>query len=154
MCSSLVNNLKLDQQPKLLINNHSFDYSDLRNEDGVDPLNSAIYDLSQRAPLRHLVLKDLLVSSELFRGNVTTPISIWASLQTFQLGGVTMAPSGNWYWTGNPSAVKRGSTDGYGSDANSYLFREPDDSGTDDNSAKDAIRNGWRPIHEWRIKPD
>jgi hypothetical protein len=65
-----------------------------------------------------------------------------------------MAPSGNWYWTGNPSAVKRGSTDGYGTDANSYLFREPDDSGTDDDSAKDAIRNGWRPMHEWRVKPD
>jgi hypothetical protein len=145
----------------LCVQNHSLFCSDLRDEDGVDPLNSAILKLSQRSPIRWLKLKGL-VSSELFTGG--NPDSTWPTLQQFQITGSHIAPSGSWYYTGDPTSRHPSSTTGYGSDAESVELssdsdiswhRSPhDDSGTDDHSDRDAIRNGKRPEYGWREKAD
>lgn len=49
--------LEMNQQARLFICNHSLDCGDLCSEDGVDLLNVALYDLSQRTLLRRLSLK-------------------------------------------------------------------------------------------------
>jgi hypothetical protein len=145
----------------LRLRNHSLFCGDLRDEDGVDPLNSAILKLSQRSPIKWLKLKGL-VSSELFTGD--NPESTWPTLQQFQITGSQIAPSGKWYCTGDPTSRDPGHTEGYGSDADSVELssdsdiswhRSPrDDSGSDDDSDRDAIRNGKRPEYEWREKLD
>jgi hypothetical protein len=146
---------------ELYIYNHSLNCGDLRDS-VVDPLNSAILSLTQRAPIKRLNLEHWLVSTELFTGSSD---SIWAGLRQFDISGGSMAPSGEWYWTGDPTSVQRESTAGYGSDyegsthyssdSDISWHRSPrDDSGSEDNSDRDAIRNGHRPNHAWRNKPD
>jgi hypothetical protein len=92
---------------------------------------------------------------DLISRSFSSPASfLWPTLQEFDIGGLAIAPSGKWYWTGDPAAVECGSTRGYGSDADLYPWRESDDSGTDNDSDGGAIRNGLRPMHKWRVKPD
>jgi hypothetical protein len=154
--------LELTQEPRLLLCNHSLAYGDLRDDDGVDLLSTAILKFTQRTPLQRLILNDFLISSELFTGG--DPRSTWPTLQHFDITGGPVAPSGEWYWTGDPTTIEPGSTRGYGSDADSSIelssdsdiswHRDRDDSGTEDDSDRDAIRNGYRPMYEWRDKPD
>ncbi|OIW30104.1 hypothetical protein CONLIGDRAFT_632206 [Coniochaeta ligniaria NRRL 30616] len=150
-------------QNKLFLNNHSFEYGDDRDADGVDPLNTSVHNFSQRTPIQRLVLNDFLVSSDLFKGQ--DPESTWPTLQQFDIAGGPVAPSGKWYCTGDPTAASPpGSTRGYGSDASQSEYpssdsdiswhRNLDDSGTDDDDDRDAIRNGDKPDFEWRKEPD
>jgi hypothetical protein len=158
----MLQQLDLTQDPRLLLCNHSLEYGDVRDADGVDPLNTAVHNFSQRTPIQRLVLKNFLVSSDLFTSQ--DPESIWPTLQQFDIFGGPVAPSGKWYCTGDPTAIEPGSTSGYGSDAsqseelssNSDIswHRNRDDSGTDDDSDRDAVRNGYRPMYEWRDEPD
>lgn len=159
----MLQRLEFTQEPRLIIHNHSFEYGDLCDADGVDPLNTAVHNFSQRTPIQRLVLKDFLVSSDLFTSQ--DPESTWPTLQQFNIFGGPVAPSGKWYCTGDPAdASPPGSTHGYGSDASQSEYpssdsdiswhRNLDDSGTDDDDNRDAIRNGHRPYHEWRKVPD
>lgn len=158
----MLRHLDLTQEPRLVLCNHSLEYGDLRDADGVDPLNTAVRNFSQRTPIQRLDLKDFLVSSELFTGG--DPESTWPTLQQFDISGGAVAPSGKWYCTGDPTAIEPDSTSGYGSDASVSEYpssdsdvswhRDRDDSGTEDDSDRDAIRNGYRPMYEWRDTPD
>ncbi|RKU43067.1 hypothetical protein DL546_000924 [Coniochaeta pulveracea] len=159
----MLQHLELTQDPPLFLRNHSFEYSDLRDADGVDPLNAAVHNFSLRTPIQRLVLKDFLVSSDLFVSQDLE--STWPTLQQFDISGGAIAPSGKWYCTGNTAtASPPGSTRGYGSDAYESVYpssdsdiswhRNLDDSGTDDDDDRDAIRNGDRPSYAWRKEPD
>ena len=158
----MLQHLELTQLPRLQLNNHSLEYGDVRDADGVDPLNTAVHKFSQRTPIQRLVLKDFLVSSEIFTSQ--DPESTWPNLQQLDISGGPIAPSGRWYWTGDPTSTSPGSTRGYGSDASESVelssdsdiswHRDRDDSGTEDDSDRDAIRNGYRPMYLWRKQPD
>lgn len=147
----------------LRLMNHSLFCGDLRDEDGVDPLNSAIHKLLQRSPIKWLELEGL-VSSELFTGDNDNTDSTWPTLEQFEIRGSEVAPSGKWYSTGDPTSRYSGHTEGYGSDAGSVELssdsdiswhRSPrDDSGSEDHSDRDAVRNGKRPEYEWRDQVD
>lgn len=90
----LLQYLNLTQDPVASPLNHSFDYGDLRDADGVDPLNAAVHNFSQRTPIQRLVLKDFLVSSDLFTSQ--DPESTWPTLQQFDISGGAVASSGKW----------------------------------------------------------
>jgi hypothetical protein len=117
--------------------NHSLFCGDLRDEDGVDPLNSAIRRLSQRSPIKRLEIEGL-VSGELFTGD--NPESTWSTLRQFQITGSIIAPDGRWYYTGDPTTREPSATSDYGSDADSEERRSSDSD------------ISWR--YEWREKPD
>jgi hypothetical protein len=68
-----------------------------------------------------------------------------------------VAPSGAWYYTGNPGAVEPGSdTTGVRSDDEEDSAPSGSEaSSTDsDDVDKDAVVNGTRPSHMWRKRPD
>ncbi|KAI8631029.1 hypothetical protein F5Y19DRAFT_427379 [Xylariaceae sp. FL1651] len=137
--------------------NHSFDCGDLE-DDGFDALNDALRQLSQAAPLTDLVLSGALVSPDLFRSHRTTnhDASTWSTLQNFSVQADIIAPSGKWYYTGDPVAVEPGSV-ATGSDDEDEDEDDDDDdeaSDSDDDVDRDAVANGVRPSHAWRSRPD
>lgn len=148
--------------------NHSFACGDLR-EDGVDVLCDAIRHLAQARHLRELQLENIIVPPDLFRSspsstNGGTPdadhqSSIFPGLRRLDIKCGILAPSGEWYYTGDPAAVE--------ADAEGDLVLDDDDddddsesddnssgSGDEDSSTRDRFVNGERPHHEWRTRPD
>ncbi|KAI2466184.1 hypothetical protein F4781DRAFT_406595 [Annulohypoxylon bovei var. microspora] len=130
--------------------NHSFECGDL--EDGFDALNDALRKLSQTAPLTDLVLTGALISPDLFRSRRTTNLdsSTWPTLRNFSVKAEIIAPSGLWYYTGDPDAVEPAA----GSDEDEDEDEDDESSNSDDNVDRDAVANGVRPSHVWRTRPD
>ncbi|XDG10595.1 hypothetical protein ABKA04_010210 [Annulohypoxylon sp. FPYF3050] len=128
--------------------NHSFECGGLE-EDGIDALNDALRKLSQTPPLTDLVLTGALISPDLFRSRRTADpdSSEWPTLRNFTVEAGIVAPSGQWYYTGDPDAVEPGVESSYrdGSEAS-----ESDD----DDRDHDLRENGVRPTHLWRTQPD
>ncbi|KAI1412615.1 hypothetical protein F5Y13DRAFT_199837 [Hypoxylon sp. FL1857] len=142
--------------------NHSFDCGDLE-EDGIDSLNDALRRVSQTAPLASLDLSGILVSSDLFR-NRRAPgyddSSVWPTLRHFNIKAGIIAPSGKWYYTGDPAAADIGS-DSEAGDEDEFSEGGSTASGSvasstesDDNMSRDERANGVRPTHTWREVPD
>ncbi|KAK3690443.1 hypothetical protein B0T22DRAFT_491667 [Podospora appendiculata] len=161
--------LELIESPTPDIHAHSFPCANLCDPaDGTDPLNTALRRFSQRTPLTSLTLTDIMISPDLFTGgsDATAP---WPTLHVFAIEASALAPSGAWYWTGDPSA-SRASTPpeddddddgGGGDDDYRYMFPPPLEDDPDDrnsepesNFAADAVRNGYEPSDEWRDTPD
>lgn len=145
--------------------NHSFASRSLE-EGGVDILCDSVRQVVEAGTLTELVLVDVLLSPDLFRdprrgdkGSVTS----FPSLRRFDIKVGILAPSGEWYYTGDPAAVEAGSStlddmesedeedsDGGGSDDGDSDDGDSDDD--EDNTERDAIVNGERPHHPWRTR--
>lgn len=131
--------------------NHNFNCGDLE-EHGIDRLNVAIRSISQRSPLKDLHLEDTLISADLFRQ------AIWPTLQRFTIKAGLVSPSGQWYYTGDPTAVEPGFSDP-GPDSDGEQDSDDDDSRAgssdeDDDADRESFANGTRPSHAWRTHPD
>ncbi|KAK3690446.1 hypothetical protein B0T22DRAFT_515840 [Podospora appendiculata] len=149
--------LELNQAPPLEIYAHSFPCGDPAAA-STDPLNTALRRLAQRTPLTSLILTDMMISPDLFTGG---PGALWPTLHVFAIEANALAPSGAWYWTGDPVSTRACTPperDDY--DAGyQYMFPPPppdEDPNSEPESdfAADAVRNGYEPKHEWRDTPD
>lgn len=141
--------------------NHSFAATTLAihdQETGVDPLCEAIRDLSQ-GTLAELELVSIILSPDLFRdgrnaGPGQPDTTVWPHLQRLKITAGLLAPSGEWYYTGDPDDVEQG----WGSPVDGRS--ESDDGGSNasgdsaDHEEQDLVVNGQRPHHAWRTRPD
>ncbi|KUI66789.1 hypothetical protein VM1G_02267 [Cytospora mali] len=142
--------------------NHSFESTRLAihdQENGVDPLCVAIRDLSQ-GTLAELELVNILLSPDLFRdgrnvGPGQADTTVWPHLQRLKITAGLLAPSGEWYYTGDPDDEESG----WGSPVDEGS-ESSDDSGSAasvdsaDHEERDLVVNGQRPHHPWRTRPD
>ncbi|KAI1459664.1 hypothetical protein F4805DRAFT_419812 [Annulohypoxylon moriforme] len=149
-------NLSIHRMPTTTVYNHSFECTDLR-EDGIDALNDALRKLSQTAPLTSLVLVGELISPDLFRNRRSTKIdlSTWPTLQNLTIKADIIAPSGSWYYTGDPDAVEPdGGFNHEDEDEDGDEGEDNESSDSDDDWDRDAVANGVWPSHTWRTRPD
>lgn len=117
---------------------HSFACGDLQ-EEGV-----AIRHLAQTCgQLRELDLENIMISPDLFRAADQPPT--FPHLERLRIDCGIVAPSGKWYYTGDPAAVEAAEEDSVFDD---------DDSDDENNAVRDRFVNGERPRHEWRTRPD
>ncbi|KAI0899432.1 hypothetical protein F4806DRAFT_253986 [Annulohypoxylon nitens] len=139
--------LSLNRTTTTDVYNHSFKCGDLE-EDGIDALNDALRKFSQTPPLTDLVLTGALISPNLFRSRRTADpdLSEWPTLRNFSVKAGIIAPSGQWYYTGDPDAVEPGVESSYGDGSEA--------SESDDDEDHDLRDNGIRPTHPWRTRPD
>lgn len=144
--------------------NHSFACSDLQDDDGVDPLCDAIRHLAESCHLRELQLENIMISPDLFRPSPSSkclPMAdhespTFPDLRRLDINSGILAPSGQWYYTGDPASVEASEGD-YIRDDDDDTEGDVDsdeDSGDEDNSTRDRFVNGERPHHEWRTRPD
>lgn len=149
--------LEITQQG-LWLSNHSFECPNLEDDDSIDLFNEAIYQLGQRSPLENLVLHQALVSTNLFAGNSTTALpayrTTWPYLKTFSIHAQSVAPSGIWYYTGDPGDVEPGSGSPFFHHDDDLSVSGASDTEPDDDIDGDLIVNGARPSHRWRTVPD
>ncbi|KAK3319602.1 hypothetical protein B0T19DRAFT_478708 [Cercophora scortea] len=150
--------LELIQSPALEIYAHSFPCSDLCNPDGTDPLNTAIRHFAQRTPLTTLILTDIMISPDLFTSSNDPTPCMWPTLHVFAIEATALAPSGEWYWTSDPSATRAWTPPEFQDDGYPDIPRPADDSNSESESDfdadADAERNGYEPKYEWRDTPD
>ncbi|KAK3368527.1 hypothetical protein B0H63DRAFT_515115 [Podospora didyma] len=143
---------------------HCYKRGNLQDNNGVDPLNDAIRKLGQQTPLQELTLQDTLHQKSGRNGLAIVGV---AFLQRFYILAHIVAPSGEWYFTGDKAACKRkirricavnwgdespvedSSTDDDKSDIPSEEGAEPDDHGWHDG---EEDRVGPRLL--WRDMPD
>ncbi|KAK7994162.1 hypothetical protein PG989_007543 [Apiospora arundinis] len=99
--------------------NQYFVDQNLEDSDGVDPLCDALRRLGQAdgSPLRRLILYNIMVSEDLFRNrrlpkSAEADTATWPSLEKLDVSVHKVAPSGRWYYTGNPNDVESDSDDG------------------------------------------
>ncbi|KAI1441830.1 hypothetical protein F5Y02DRAFT_398352 [Annulohypoxylon stygium] len=138
--------LSLNRTTTTDVYNHNFECGDLE-EDGIDALNDALRKLSQTPPLTDLVLTGALISPDLFRSRRTADpdSSEWPTLRNISVKAEIIAPSGQWYYTGDPDAVEPGVESTYGDSS------ETSESDDEDHGSRD---DGVRPTHPWRTQPD
>ncbi|ROW02449.1 hypothetical protein VMCG_06106 [Cytospora schulzeri] len=143
--------------------NHSFAASSAAVDDretGVDPLCEAIRELSQ-GTLSDLELINILISPDLFRsgrnaGSEQADTTSWPHLQHLRIVSGLLAPSGEWYYTGDPDEEEPG----WGSPIIDERSMSSNSSDSDasvesaDHEERDAVVNGYRPYHPWRNRPD
>lgn len=141
--------------------NHSFSTNTLAihdQETGIDPLCESIRNLSQDT-LTELELISIIISPDLFRDGSKTgagqaDTTVWSHLQHLKITSGLLAPSGKWYYTGDPNDVEPS----WGSPVDSTSESEDDGSNVSDDSAdhkeQDLVVNGQRPHHAWRTRPD
>lgn len=145
--------------------NHSFACSDLQN-DGVDPLCDAISHLAEICHLKELHLENIMISPDLFRhkpSGISLPdadqeFPTFPDLRRLAITSGILAPSGKWYYTGDPAPVQSFDDeyipdDDEHDDAQSDV-NSGDGSGDENNSARDRFVNGECPYHVWRTRPD
>ncbi|KAI0143676.1 hypothetical protein GGR57DRAFT_495097 [Xylariaceae sp. FL1272] len=141
--------------------NHSFKCWDALG-DSPDKLNLALRRLSQESPLlTEVKISGLTISPELF-GNDTT----WPSLQRLDITADLVAPSGEWYYTGEPEGAE---LDDEGRRMISRLETltgdELEDPVPEDFDYTETRSQAWvdteeemlkgeRPSYEWRTRPD
>lgn len=132
--------------------NHSFACGNLQN-DGVDILCDAIRHLAETCHLRELQLENIMISRDLFLGS-----SIFRHLRRLDITSGILAPSGKWYYTGDPASVEAYEGDDIldsdDDDDDAESDADSEDSGDEDNSTRDRFVNGERPHHEWRTRSD
>lgn len=142
--------------------NHSFACGDLQ-EDGVDTLCNAIRHLAETCPLKELQLENIMISPDLFRhspSGITLPSAepespTFPDLRRLDIKSGILAPSGKWYYTGDPASVEAFEGDDIlDDDDDTEEDVDSEDSGDEDNSTRDRFVNGERPHHEWRRRPD
>lgn len=126
-------------------------------------LCDAIRHLAQTRHLRELQLLDIITSPDLFRGLASgnsTPVpddqsSIFPDLGRLNIQCGILAPSGRWYYTGDPTAIEAVPEDLVFEDGDdSDSDDNSSDSGDEDNSTRDRFVNGEQPYYEWRTRPD
>ncbi|ROW00453.1 hypothetical protein VPNG_07928 [Cytospora leucostoma] len=139
---------------------HGFANQDLE-VDGVDPLCDSVRQIIEAGTLTELELVDVLLSPDLFRdrrGGPDNACAYFSALRRFMIKVGILAPSGKWYYTGDPAAVEAGSLDPDDVDLDDEDSDSDDsddeDSGDEDNTDRDAVVNGERPYHPWRTRPD
>ncbi|KUI63530.1 hypothetical protein VM1G_10254 [Cytospora mali] len=143
--------------------NHGFVCQDLEDS-GVDLLCASVRRIVQAGTLTELELLDILVSPDLFRDphcSDSGALATFPSLKRFNISVGILAPSGKWYYTGDPDAVEAGSLDpgeiGFEDDDEDDEDVDSDEEESDndeDHTERDAIANGERPCHLWRTRPD
>lgn len=156
--------------------NHSFACGDLQR-DGVDPLCDGIRHLMVNCHLKELQLENIIISPDLFRlwpsserlssADQEAPTVI--HLKRLDIKSGILAPSGKWYYTGDPASVKASEGDFIleddeddneddneddDDDDDDAEDKDSDDSDDEDNSTRDRFVNGERPHYEWRTHPD
>lgn len=141
--------LTVIREPMSSIHNHSFSVGTLQDSDGVDAFSAAVDKiLAGRHGLTDLHLEDTLLSAQLFLGH-----GPWPTLRRLRLRSAEiLAPSGAWYYTGDPAAVEAG-VDSAPASPSVAGSRDEDSSESDDGEDDDTL-NGVRPTHEWRMQPD
>ncbi|ETS75982.1 hypothetical protein PFICI_12926 [Pestalotiopsis fici W106-1] len=161
MCSLLgLTKLHVRRQGGWDPRNHSFTCQDLEDEEHIDPLCESIRQVAEQGRLTDLKLNNVLVSPDLFRNRRSGAVSEdrpMPALRRLHIEDGIISPSGKWYYTGNPNAVEAESSrnsaepddeDDELSDSDSEISNDEDD--TD----RDVIVNGERPVHMWRTRPD
>lgn len=142
--------------------NHSFACGDLR-EDGVDPLCDGIRHLMEICHLKELQLENIMISPDLFRRSpCSTSLTIadqeapaFLNLRYLDIKSGILAPSGRWYYTGDPASVEASEGDFIlNDDDDTKEDKDIDKSDDEDNLMRDRFVNGERPHREWRTRPD
>lgn len=136
--------------------NHSFTCQDFSDIDGVDVLCEAIRRLAQTEHLTRLDLTNILISADLFHNRRSNGADVaWPTLRQLQIQDGIVSSNGKWYYTGDPDEVEAGETDP--EDLADDVDSDTDSAASDeseDHSERDAIANGSRPAHQWRLNPD
>lgn len=157
--------LCIRRQDGLDPSNHSFACSDLQR-DGVDPLCDGIRHLMVTCHLKELQLENIIISPDLFRlwptsnrlSSADQEAPTVLHLQRLDIKSGILAPSGKWYYTGDPASVKASEgdfiLDDDDEDDDTEEDKDSDDSNDEDNSTRDRSVNGERPHYEWRTLPD
>ncbi|CAN8105948.1 unnamed protein product [Discula destructiva] len=140
-----LSHLTIDREPMSSIHNHSFSVGTLNNSSGIDDFSAALEVLAGRPGLADLRLEDTLVSAQLFLG-----VRTWPTLRRLTINSRDiLAPSGAWYYKGNPDAVEAEVDSAPGSPSLASSTEHSDSEGEED-----EVLNGERPAHQWRMHPD
>ncbi|KAK7735531.1 hypothetical protein SLS53_007444 [Cytospora paraplurivora] len=139
---------------------HGFANQDLE-VDGVDPLCDSVRQIIEAGTLTELELVDVLLSPDLFRDRrncLDNTCASFPALKRFMIKVGILAPSGEWYYTGDSAAVEAGSLVpddiGLEDEESDEDNSDEEGSGDEDNTERDAVVNGERPYHPWRTRPD
>ncbi|KAI0436523.1 hypothetical protein F4803DRAFT_556913 [Xylaria telfairii] len=164
-----LNSLDLSRLERLILHcetsptplNHSFRCWDALG-DTPDKLNLALRRLSQESPLlREMKISGLAISPELFDNDAT-----WLSLQRLDITANLIAPSGEWYYTGEPEDAELDDTGRQMiSRLETLTAGELEDPAPEDFDytetysqiwvdADEEMLKGERPSYEWRTRPD
>lgn len=156
--------LHVGRQGALNPYNHSFQCQDLEDEEHVDPLCESIRQLAEEGRLVELDVLGVLISPDLFRNRrpgASSEHKPMSALRQIHVQDGLLAPSGKWYYTGNPAAVAPDSPpsvyDSYSEpddDDDSDTDDSNSDSSDEDHHERDAAVNGEQPRHLWRTRPD
>lgn len=141
--------------------NHNFRCANVE-EDGVDPLSDALRTFTQSCPALQIIkLEDLSISPALLvdpRAQDGHAPGSWPLLQKLHIIATRVAPSGDWYYTGDPNAIEseRGGISSNSDHSSSEGLSESsqDSESSDEDQPSTSVRNGVRPTHMWRTMPD
>ncbi|KAJ2981036.1 hypothetical protein NQ176_g2271 [Zarea fungicola] len=141
--------------------NHSFRCANVE-EDGVDLLSDALRTFTQSCPaLKTMELEGLSISPALLvdpRPQAGSAPGSWPSLEKLHIIATRVAPSGDWYYTGDPNAIEPGHEDLHSnsdhSSSEGLTESSKDSESSDEDQPSTSVRNGVRPTHMWRTMPD
>lgn len=159
-----LSSLKIRRQNFQPLLNHSFEYPDLTDADGRDPLSTALRELGEAGTLAELDLFAIPVTSELFRDpnlHLEEPekqasIRNWPAMRRLSIASDITAANGQWLCTIDPDSAPESSSSDEEESVDSEEetdHRSPVPSDQAESSPT-ASRPEYMIIDKWRHAPD